>query len=120
LHLSVIIDAYRLKKYIYIYQKSYIVRGKDILTFRDSTEYDKMKLLLMVRLKIYLISNIQALTCTYFIRGLGGYDVERPFQLYRGRHFIGGGTGVSGENHRPVASHRHKHYHIMWYRVYLA
>jgi hypothetical protein len=64
LHLAIIIDAYKLKKYIYIYQKSYIVRGKDILTFRDWTEYDRMKLLLMVRLRIYLISNIQALTCT--------------------------------------------------------
>jgi hypothetical protein len=64
LHLAVIIDAYQLKKYIYIYQKSYIVRGKDILTFCDWTEYDRMKLLLMVRLKIYLISNIQTLTCT--------------------------------------------------------
>ena len=40
------------------------VRGKDILTFRDWTEYHKMKLLLMVRLRIYLIYNIQTLKCT--------------------------------------------------------
>jgi hypothetical protein len=46
-----IIDAYKLKKYIYIYRKSYIVRGKDILTFRDWAEYDRMKLLLMVNMQ---------------------------------------------------------------------